>query len=140
LAAAWLATLAGWWLSHRQRPPAEPSPKPAAKPAIDGQALDAVIETLAQAYRAGDKTAARDAWLGWGEIRWPENPPQNLARLAGRCPPKVAEAVIALEKALYSPAAETAWRDLFDPANLTEKPEQPSPAQSVDDQLLPLNP
>ncbi|MEJ2692229.1 MAG: BatD family protein [Candidatus Thiodiazotropha sp.] len=140
LAAAWLATLMGWWLSHRRQSKAELSPKPTATPMLDEPALKAVIETLTQAYRASDTTAARDAWLRWGEIRWPDNPPQNLARLAGRCPPKVADAVIALEKALYSPAAETAWSDLFDPADFKQKPEQPSPAQPVGEQLLPLNP
>lgn len=143
LAGAWLATLAGWWLSHRRRSSAQPPPKPVAADFAADQAPSAAIDALIQAYRDSNPGAAREAWLVWGQSCWPNNPPNNLTRLAGRCESKVAAAVISLEKALYSPADDSGWADAFDPAWLKErkeKTEQSSTSQQVDEQLLPLNP
>lgn len=140
LGAAWLVTLAGWWFSHRKRSPAEIPPKEVAEDAATDQAVTAAIDALIAAYRDGNPEAAREAWLRWGQSRWPDNPPHNLTRLAGRCTPKVAAVVISLEKALYSPAEETGWADLFDAATLKEKPDQTASPQPADEELLPLNP
>lgn len=141
LAAAWLATLGGWWLSHRHRSRAEPAPESAAVPPVaDDHRLTAAVAALSEAYRQPDAMAAREAWLQWGRQRWPENPPHNLTRLAGRCSPPIAEAVISLEKALYSPAVATGWAELFDPATLRVEPQQAADPQPIDEQLLPLNP
>ncbi len=140
LAAAWLATLLGWWLTHRRRATPELPAETAAAPVADEAPLSAAVDALIHAYRERDPMAAREAWLKWGQRQWPEHPPNNLTRLAGRCAPEVAEAVIALEKALYSPAEATEWVELFDPASIDERPEQPSSAKPVDEQLLPLNP
>jgi hypothetical protein len=64
--------------------------------------------------------SAKRAWLRWGEHLWPENPPGNLSRLAERCSPKVANAVRALDKAIYSPAHEFDWVR-FSPRELLDK-------------------
>jgi hypothetical protein len=141
LAAAWLATLAGWWLSHRQRRLLPSARETATSPSDSAdQSLKAVIDALIEAYRAEDAQAAREAWLRWGQCRWPQNPPNNLTRLAGRCPAEVAEAVITLEKALYSPDIESGWAEAFDPLWLKNNTEQSSSTQSTNEQLLPLNP
>jgi hypothetical protein len=140
LAAAWLATLVGWWLSHRRSSASEVPLEPPARPASDNAPLAAAVAALNDAYREGDATAAREAWLQWAQRRWPERAPHNLSRLAARCPPGVAQAVIALEKALYSPAQASDWVALFDPALLEEGPQQPSSSRPLDEQLLPLNP
>ncbi len=68
-----------------------------------------ILDALTAAYQETDEESARKAWLRWGEQRWPENPPSNLSRLAERCPPKVAKAVLALDKAIYSPEHQDEW-------------------------------
>jgi hypothetical protein len=144
LIAAWLVTLLGWWLSHRRHTHANTlstsmtaeTPKRKAGDRLIEGAVEAVIE----AYRMCDAEAARRAWLHWGQLKWPDSPPNNLARLAIRCPQEVADGVLALEKALYSPEEASDWSNIFDPATLTNGsgpvPEKPP----VGEQLLPLNP
>jgi hypothetical protein len=142
LVAIWVLTLAGWWLSHRKRRPApdsvEPEEPPSAK--ADEEQLEASIVALASAYREKDAEAAREAWLAWALRRWPQQPPNNLTRLAGRCPGQVAKVVLTLEKAIYSPGMESDWASSFDPASLKSLIEGESPEQSKREELLPLNP
>ncbi len=141
LGAAWLATLVGWWHSHRRRRPTPvPTPQPDERVKTRDEGLSTAVEALQTAYREADAEAARQAWLRWGECRWPQNPPHNLTRLAGRCDPPIAEAVISLERALYSPGDESGWAGMIDPARLLESDRRTDTARSVDDQLLPLNP
>jgi hypothetical protein len=78
-----------------------------------------ILDALAAAYQAKDQQAARKAWLHWGEHVWPETPPSNLNRLAERSPQRVAAAVLALDKAIYSPAHEEEWVK-FSPRELLE--------------------
>ncbi len=142
LVAARFATLVGWWISHRRHRamPATEEAAGAPPPSADEQALTEAIDALTDAYREKNAEAARDAWLQWAQCRWPQHQPNNLTRLAARCPPPVAEAVFALEKALYSPGIETGWVEAFDPSRLRDEPEQTSTRQPAGEQLLPLNP
>jgi hypothetical protein len=114
LAIGWLLTLLGWWRSaSRHQRKRRSSTPPAATPAAVAQPPEEteaeILEALVSAYRVTDQEAARKAWLRWGEHVWPKNPPSNLSRLAERCSPKVAGAVLALDKAIYSPAHEFEW-------------------------------
>ena len=79
--------------------------------------------------------------MNWARLQWPENPPNNLTRLAGRCPATVSAAVIALDKAIYSPGGGTGWAD-FDPASLERRSAQKSSleADGTPEKLQPLNP
>lgn len=143
LATAWLATLFAWWFSRRgkaARPPQSGTQPPAPTAPEPGPA-DEIVEGLKQAYGRADAAAAREWWLKWGQRQWPENPPHNLTRLAGRCPPALAQAVIALERAIYSPGGETGWAE-FDPASLEERAEgkMPSKQGGTSAKLQPLNP
>ncbi|MEJ2394746.1 MAG: hypothetical protein P8Z77_08175, partial [Candidatus Thiodiazotropha sp.] len=61
-----------------------PQPETETKASTDEQALSAAIDFLVAAYHTGDAEAARDAWLSWGQCRWPQHPPHNLTRLASR--------------------------------------------------------
>jgi hypothetical protein len=128
LTAGWLVTLFGWWYSVQRK---RPKPPPPSVPPVEvvQQPKDPVadiIDVLASAYRVTNMESARKAWLRWGEYQWPDNPPGNLSRLAERCPPKVARAVLALDKAFYSPAHEFEWVRFSPRALLKED----SPAQT----------
>lgn len=99
-------TLAGLLLNRRGagRTPATAAATP--HPDMETEPPDPLVEALGrvrEAYRRGDGGAARDALLAWGRLRWPENPPGNLARLAGRFPPPLREHITELEKAFFSP-------------------------------------
>ena len=122
LAAGWLITLLGWWRSvQRKRSKAPPSPaSPDVPPPQAADTKGDIIEALASAYRVTNQESARRAWLRWGEYVWPENPPSNLSRLAERCSPKIARAVLALDKAIYSPAHEFDWVK-YSPRELLEQ-------------------
>jgi hypothetical protein len=123
LAAGWVLTLFAWWHNSRRkrsRPPS-PAPVPAATPSEQAKnEVDDILDALATAYRVTNMESAKKAWLRWGEHLWPENPPSNLSRLADRCTPKVASAVRALDKAIYSPAHEFNWVT-YSPRELLEK-------------------
>jgi hypothetical protein len=112
----WLATLLGWWLSHRRKTPSvkPPAPLPAQPPKDE---KEEILSELDNAYAAKDKNASRIAWLKWGQYRWPDAPPGNLNRLAERSPQKVALAVIALDRAFYSPDQQEGWK-MFKPREL----------------------
>jgi hypothetical protein len=142
LAAAWLATLAGWLVSHRSRSKTTPplADKPKDSPINQDESdLEEAIGQIRQAYEAGDAPAARAHWLHWGQLKWPENPPNNLTRLASRCEDGLSAAILALEKAIYSPAGEREWKNYSleeldpDKGNLNK----PEPER---ENLLPLNP
>ncbi len=103
------AVLAGLLLSRRHAgTPAAGSAGPAGKieTPIDAEPpspLAVALERVRDAYRRGDGAAAREALLAWGRLRWPDDPPGNLARLARRFPPPVREHITELEKAFFSP-------------------------------------
>ena len=142
MATVWLLTLFGWWLSHQRRLAQKPSPTPEVKPPSATQfqlAQRALIDEMKQAYTDADGAAARALWLKWAQLKWPENPPNNLTRLARRLPAKQAQAVISLEKALYSPADEVDWRE-FDPETIAQPTEDSAIPLGQDERLLPLNP
>jgi hypothetical protein len=142
LAAAWLATLAGWLISHRSRdksiPPAVE--KPIDPPFKQGESkLKEVIGQIKQAYEAEDAPAAREHWLQWGQLKWPENPPNNLTRLANRCDDGLSAAILALEKAIYSPAGESGWTN-YSLEELDQGPGDMNKSEPEREDLLPLNP
>ena len=144
LAGAWVLTLAGWWISHSRRRPTVASetvepPAPAAADS-DEAALEDAIQALAEAYRDKNAEAAREAWLRWARQRWPQQPPHNLTRLAGRCADPVASAVLVLEKAIYSPGVASDWTAGFDPAWLKSLDEAQPSQQPSAETLMPLNP
>jgi len=65
--------------------------------------LTGAVDSVRAAYQRGDGTGAREALLGWGRLRWPQDPPGNLARLARRCPVPLRDHITELEKAFFSP-------------------------------------
>lgn len=124
LTAGWLITLFGWWYSSRRKEPTAPPPPP--PQVIDQLPKDnaaQIVDALTIAYHEADQESARKAWLRWGEQLWPENPPSNLSRLAERCPQPVANAVLALDKAIYSPEHLVGWVR-FSPGELLEQNKQ----------------
>lgn len=139
-AIAWLATLFAWWLSRRWNRAHQQ--KPAVGPAQDGpdrQAVNEALDHLRQAYANKNATAARSAWLAWAQLKWPENPPNNLTRLARRCDEAVSQAVNSLERALYSPSGEHGWSG-FDVVALIGSMEEAPIQEKQPEQLIPLNP
>ncbi len=70
-----------------------------------GDPADA-LPAIVQAYRKNDAYAAKKALLHWAALRWPEDPPGNLGRLAARCPGNVQAQIMHLEEALYNPGSD----------------------------------
>lgn len=92
-------------LATRQRPSTatpvralEPTPEPTSP-----SPLDLALDRVRAAYEAGDAPSARESLLAWARLRWPADPPGNLARLAQRCPPPLREHITRLEMAFFSP-------------------------------------
>ncbi|MCU7904946.1 MAG: BatD family protein [Candidatus Thiodiazotropha sp. (ex Epidulcina cf. delphinae)] len=139
-AIAWVATLFAWWFSHRRDRAHQQ--EPAVRPAQGGpdrQAVNEALERLRQAYTDENAAAARSAWLDWAQLKWPENPPNNLTRLAKRCDEAVSQAVNSLERALYSPSEEHGWTG-FDVVALIGTMEEAPIQEKQPEQLIPLNP
>ncbi|MCU7851955.1 MAG: BatD family protein [Candidatus Thiodiazotropha sp. (ex Monitilora ramsayi)] len=141
LGAAWLATLLAWWYTHRKTKttPTKSSQPETAPPSLAQQELAEAIEELKRAYNHANAPAARESWLKWGQAQWPENPPKNLTRLAGRCDAELSVVILALEKTLYSPGEESGWAE-FDPDTLNVPHTQEPPRECEEEHLLPLNP
>ncbi|MBL3601407.1 MAG: protein BatD [gamma proteobacterium endosymbiont of Lamellibrachia anaximandri] len=121
LALGWITTLVVWRMSrHRskQRTATPAAVDPAE--AVRRQSVEEAIKTLEDAYCDQNRDAARDAWLRWGELRWPEKSPGNLNRLSHRCPKRVAEAILALDLTFYSQDERSDWVK-FDPGALRKK-------------------
>ncbi|MCU7931954.1 MAG: BatD family protein [Candidatus Thiodiazotropha sp. (ex Codakia rugifera)] len=138
---AWLATLLAWWYSRHtnQAHQDEPMDTPTNRDNPDQRAWDEARERIQQAYANNEAIAARSAWLDWAQLKWPENPPNNLTRLAKRCGEGVSQAVTSLERALYSPSAEPDWTD-YDVLRLIEQMQQEKRLEPQQERLIPLNP
>ncbi|MEW8376988.1 MAG: BatD family protein [Candidatus Thiodiazotropha taylori] len=138
---AWLITVTAWWFSSRQKQPTKPvtMDQPTEERSSPTE-LESVLQKLADAYHARDEQAARDAWLHWALLNWPDNPPNNLSRLAGRCDTDLATAVNALERTIYSPNSEISWSD-YEILKLIEAKDSSQSQDKADQNLLiPLNP
>lgn len=142
-AAAWVVTLFAWWYTRRNNParPQQEAPAPDEKTADDPgkQAITEALARLESAYAERDAVSARAAWLHWAQLEWPENPPHNLTRLATRCDTAVSQAVLSLERAIYSPLDEPGWAD-FEVRSLIEQTAGEKRAEKPGDGLVPLNP
>ncbi|MDJ0808114.1 MAG: BatD family protein [Gammaproteobacteria bacterium] len=139
LGIGWLATLAGWWMSHRRK---KPEAVVVAKAAVEEQPQDQlpeIIEALETAYQATDQEAARRAWLRWGQYHWADNPPSNLNRLAKRCNHNIALAINILDRTFYSPENPDDWRQ-FSPRELLESDNVTQTRPVRRENLIPLNP
>ncbi len=106
----WLTGVAllGWFLTglwiwrNKSRSPSHPAIQPEIQtPAPREDPADA-LPAIALAYRQNDAYAAKKALLHWASLRWPDDPPGNLGRLAARCPGNVQTQIMRLEEALYS--------------------------------------
>lgn len=98
-------TLAGTIGRQRGRPGSSGA-GPAAGSAAEPPPPDPLVEaagSVRAAYQRGDGAGAREALLGWARLRWPEDPPGNLSRLAGRFHPPLRDHITQLEKAFFSP-------------------------------------
>ncbi|MES9952908.1 MAG: BatD family protein [Candidatus Thiodiazotropha sp. 6PLUC2] len=142
LGLAWLLTMLAWWISSRSKKAVETRTQ--AEPVKTDRRQDELKEVvirLTSAYQEQDTVSARSAWLAWAQLTWPDNPPNNLTRLAKRCNLQIASAVEALERALYSPTLESGWSD-YPVAQLIEESSSESPRRSTNEEsmLVPLNP
>ena len=136
LAAAWLATVLLWWRTRgraSQGPDIAAPPKPDTKPA-----LRKIFRDLHSACSINDPAAARNALLGFADVRFAPSPPRSLGALAAVLPDAIAREVLALEAHIYG-AAAGAWRGegleavLGDLENAATAPER-----SATEPLLPL--
>jgi hypothetical protein len=141
LGVAWLLTLAAWWISSRYKKSTKPlTVETPSQPTTNPTAREQLLQQLTAAYQNRDPDAARSAWLSWAQLSWPDNPPNNLSRLAKRCHPQLAMAVNELERAIYSPNGEASWSE-YEISKLIEAEESEQPADEVKQNLLiPLNP
>lgn len=109
-AIAWLAAGRGRARSSARSAPALGALASGAAPA-DARApepppaspLDLALGRVRTAYLDADAAAARESLLAWARLRWPGDPPGNLARLAQRCPSPLREGITRLEMAFFSP-------------------------------------
>ena len=97
--AGWLMTLMLWW----RRPSAATAP---AITSSDEAPLAALARAVDASFASGDARAVAAALLRWGAGRWPQSPPRSLGALATRCEGELAQALWALDGALYRPAAQ----------------------------------
>jgi hypothetical protein len=99
-----LAGALGGLLATRRRvsaapaAPAVPAPEP-----VPGSPLELALDQVRAAYGEANAGAARESLLAWARLRWPGDPPGNLARLAQRCPQPLRDRITRLEMAFFSP-------------------------------------
>jgi len=95
LALGWLTT----WLWFRRRHPRQAMASQSAP--FSKPSTTSVEKTLRQACLANDARAAKHALLLWGKARFFAC--DSLTTLARHCPPSLAEPILQLNRALYSP-------------------------------------
>ncbi len=99
--------LTGLWTWRRKTPdPNPPATQPMIQTAPPREDPAVALPAIEQAYRRKDAYAAKKALLHWAALRWPEDPPGNLGRLAARCPGNVQAQIMHLEEALYNPGSD----------------------------------
>ncbi len=107
LGLGWLLTAVAWWVTRRKG--TRSSGVTVQERVAD---FSAVRKALQAACHGNDAAAAKEALLAWGRLRWPDDAPGSLAELAGRVSEPFSEAVMVLNRQLYSRAAQqnaTAW-------------------------------
>jgi hypothetical protein len=135
LAAAWLLSLFGWWLSARR---AVGRVARTVEPAIPRRPqYRRLLRQIAELPEPGAAERARALVLEWGRLRFPADPPLSLGALAARLPPGAAEEIRALEASLYGPLAG-AWRGQGLAAALRGLDAVERPREGSRDELLPL--
>jgi hypothetical protein len=103
--AAWLLTLAGWYVARR-RPPA-PAPKAADEPSSSPGASRARTAFL-EACGRNDARAARRHLIAWSAAEWKRSPPAGLNGLARRIgDEEIGRLLRELDRACFAGAA---WR------------------------------
>jgi hypothetical protein len=105
---AWLGLRGG--SRGRPRPPEPVAPAPAPEQeAATGEALEALIATVRDAYAAVDAPAARAALLSWAAQSWPGATPRNLSQLVLRVEePPLRDDLKLLDAAFYGPG-DNGW-------------------------------
>jgi hypothetical protein len=125
----WLITSITLWRSRSgaSRPAAASvaAPQPNEKAAPPPPSPAELAAAVRDAYQRKDPFAAKEALLKWGACAWPADPPNNLSRLAARCPPVLQRQVLKLDEALYSPGEVNwsefpVWEHLQGPGNPPE--------------------
>ena len=108
--AGWLATLLAWgWWARRLPARGQARTRTNERSEPRGPSTARLERELEVSCRANDAPGARTALLAWARATWPDHPPMSLTAVARRCPPELAEALVALDRALYAPSA-TPWQ------------------------------
>jgi len=102
---AWLTGMILRWRGRRTRS-AEVPPEPVAR-VQSGQAAVEALRHFENACKRKDPHLAREALIDWAAATWPNDPPQRLDRLAKRLPPRAAEFLTGIDRALYAPTDDT---------------------------------
>lgn len=109
LAFAWLVTMALWWRSRGNAPPARQAVTERPVASAPRAPVRQILRDLESACVVGDPDAARRALLAFAETRFTESPPRSLGALAALLPENAAREVLALEAHIYG-AGGGAWR------------------------------
>jgi hypothetical protein len=100
LAALWLATVAMWWWSAREKSPRERAVEP--PPPHKMQAR--MLKSARKAALAGDAATVKSALLDWARVQWPNDAPRSIAELAARVSMPLSIELDKLCSATYGPA------------------------------------
>jgi hypothetical protein len=98
LGLAWLITLISWW---RQRRAAVVQPLTSNLTA-DQPRLHLLEQQLKKACQHNDALQSKAALLAWAKARWPQQTPVSLTAIARVSQPELADAITALDRALYA--------------------------------------
>ena len=103
LALGWALTAFGWWYTHARGSRIQAN---SAKTNPDNESERRLIQALEAACKANDAKAARRAFDGWAEFRWPDMPrgaraPQFDADLRAR--------IDELDRCLFSGGSARSW-------------------------------
>lgn len=104
LGSAWLITLVAWW--RLRRAPVTQLPATTAAVPLSLRPLELQLKKVCQQNNAAQSKAAL---LAWAKTRWPQQPPVSLPAIAKHCAPPLADAITALDRALYA-GGDVEWR------------------------------
>ena len=101
LAMGWLITLLILWRQHRQAKPLASHPEPQ-KEASNAVSLKTVEKTVQLACQRNLASAAKDALLQWGRLRYPEHNLNSIGELGRFMGGNVETQITTLSQSLYS--------------------------------------
>ena len=109
LGLAWLITVIAWRRQYQRQRRTPVVQSTTSNTTADQQRLRSLEQQLKKACQQNDAQQSKAVLLEWAKARWPQQPLVSLTAIARLSQPELADAITALDRALYA-NGESGWQ------------------------------